>query len=319
MATITERKDSRGHITYQARIRKAGYTQRTQAFPSKEEAELWAEATETEMLSRGPDATPYAELITLKDMATEYLTHEELRDGDMPEIHAISKSPIGSLLLADVSRHAVQQWVDKLPGKLDNRRVVLLGDIIEYARRKRGIELKDNPARDLIVPTIAHRDRRLSAEEEKQLLESAALTRGGYMVDTIVLALETAMMQHEIISLDWSSVDIKHKIIRLDSPNDCRKIPLTDRAIETLTNRGIKKHGPVFPELTAEALKRSFIRTVQRANIEDLHFNDLRHEATCRLFEAGYTLEQVRFITGRKTFASLERYTALLRPRNGAI
>ena len=319
MATITERRDSKGHTTYQARIRKAGYPQRTQAFSSRAEAETWAEATESEMLARGPNSIPGEQAVTLGEVANLYLAQVDVPDEEMPEIHAISKSPIAHLLMADVSRQAVEHWASKLPGKLENKRVVILGDIIEKSRKDWGMNLPENPARALIAVPVVHRDRRLSSEEEKQLLESAALTRGGYMVDTIVLALETAMMQHEIISLDWSSVDIEHKIIRLDIPNDCRKIPLTDRAIETLTNRGIKKHGPVFPELTPEALKRSFIRTVQRANIEDLHFNDLRHEATCRLFEAGYTLEQVRFITGRKTFASLERYTALLRPRNGAI
>jgi len=34
--------------------------------------------------------------------------------------------------------------------------------------------------------------------------------------------------------------------------------------------------------------------------IEDLHFHDLRHEGTSRLFEAGLTIEKVALVTGHK-------------------
>jgi integrase len=36
-------------------------------------------------------------------------------------------------------------------------------------------------------------------------------------------------------------------------------------------------------------------------DIEDLHFHDLRHEGTSRLFEAGFSIEQASLVTGHKT------------------
>ena len=45
--------------------------------------------------------------------------------------------------------------------------------------------------------------------------------------------------------------------------------------------------------------------------IEDLHFHDLRHEGTSRLFEAGFSSEQVLLVTGHKDWKMLRRYTHL--------
>jgi site-specific recombinase XerD len=45
--------------------------------------------------------------------------------------------------------------------------------------------------------------------------------------------------------------------------------------------------------------------------IIDLHFHDLRHEGTSRLFEAGFSIEQVALVTGHKDWKMLRRYTHL--------
>ena len=55
----------------------------------------------------------------------------------------------------------------------------------------------------------------------------------------------------------------------------------------------------------------AFRRACQELNIEDLHFHDLRHEGTSRLFEAGFTIEQVAMVTGHKDWKMLRRYTHL--------
>ncbi len=47
------------------------------------------------------------------------------------------------------------------------------------------------------------------------------------------------------------------------------------------------------------------------SGIEDLHFHELRHEATNRLFEAGLTIEKVALVTGQKDWKMLKRYTNL--------
>ena len=52
-------------------------------------------------------------------------------------------------------------------------------------------------------------------------------------------------------------------------------------------------------------------RACKRAGITDLHFHDLRHEATSRFFEKGLNVMEVATITGHKDLRMLQRYTHL--------
>jgi site-specific recombinase XerD len=46
-------------------------------------------------------------------------------------------------------------------------------------------------------------------------------------------------------------------------------------------------------------------------DIHDLRFHDLRHEATSRLFEAGYSIVEVQQFTLHDSWGTLSRYTHL--------
>src|SRR3546814_18552509 len=55
----------------------------------------------------------------------------------------------------------------------------------------------------------------------------------------------------------------------------------------------------------------AFRRACRALKIENLHFHDLRPEATSRLFEAGLRIEQVALVTGHPAWKMLKRYTHL--------
>ena len=48
----------------------------------------------------------------------------------------------------------------------------------------------------------------------------------------------------------------------------------------------------IFP-FKPKSIGAAFTRCVQFLGIDDLHFHDLRHEATSRLFEKGYPIQEV--------------------------
>ena len=73
-------------------------------------------------------------------------------------------------------------------------------------------------------------------------------------------------------------------------------IPLHERPLFTYTPRG---------------LSGEFLKLCRRKGIHDLHFHDLRHEATSRLFEKGLNPVEVATITGHKDPRMLMRYTHL--------
>ena len=70
-------------------------------------------------------------------------------------------------------------------------------------------------------------------------------------------------------------------------------MPLSTTAVAVLRALPRGLHGDVFPGVTTEAVKRSYMRAIRRAGIEDLRFHDLRHEATTRLFEKGLNIMEV--------------------------
>jgi integrase len=49
-------------------------------------------------------------------------------------------------------------------------------------------------------------------------------------------------------------------------------------------------------------------RSKKAAQVEDLHFHDLRHEAISRLFEMGLTVPEVTLISGHRDARMLLRY-----------
>jgi integrase len=90
-----------------------------------------------------------------------------------------------------------------------------------------------------------------------------------------------------------------------------RVIPLSTKAVDVLqlviaTNNGSK----IFP-LTANALRQSWERLLKRANVQDLHFHDLRHEAISRFVEKGLSIPEVALISGHRDYRMLFKYTHL--------
>ena len=67
---------------------------------------------------------------------------------------------------------------------------------------------------------------------------------------------------------------------------------------------------PLFT-YTARGLSGAFLNLYRKVKTEDLHFHELRHEATSRLFEKGLNPVEVATITGHKDTKMLMRYTHL--------
>ncbi|WP_179123435.1 tyrosine-type recombinase/integrase, partial [Salmonella enterica] len=69
--------------------------------------------------------------------------------------------------------------------------------------------------------------------------------------------------------------------------------------------------GPVF-NYTSSGVKSAWRTALQRLNIQNLHFHDLRHEAISRLFELGtLNVMEVSAISGHRSLNMLKRYTHL--------
>ena len=93
----------------------------------------------------------------------------------------------------------------------------------------------------------------------------------------------------------------------LESKNGySRTIPLTPKAYALLHDLD-RVCDQVFP-LTSNALKMAWGRILKIADIQDLHFHDLRHEAVSRFFDMGLTVPEVASISGHRDVRMLLRY-----------
>ena len=152
-----------------------------------------------------------------------------------------------------------------------------------------------NPVAQIRKPSLPPgRDRRLEDGEEDRLMDGCRASRSPWLAPIVCIALETGMRLGEIVNLRWSYVDLRIRVVRLtDTKNGTpRDVPLSSRAVQTLEALPRSLDGRVFP-VAVETVKKSYPRAVERAELDDLRFHDLRHEATSRLFERGLDMMEV--------------------------
>lgn len=166
---------------------------------------------------------------------------------------------------------------------------------------------------NLIGPSQS-RNRRPTGDELQRL--STVLSPA--LWDVVQFAVGSAMRRGEIVRVAWADVDEARKCVLVRDRKDPKKkignhmvVPLTAyTGIDTwsIMMRQPRIDARIFP-FTTEFISDSFADACKALGIQDLHFHDMRHEATSRLFEAGLMIQQVAVITGHKNWANLRRYT----------
>ena len=77
-----------------------------------------------------------------------------------------------------------------------------------------------------------------------------------------------------------------------------------------MSSRGqYRKNLPCPFPVTDNAFRLAWNRLRSRADLGDLRFHDLRHEAISRFFEMGLSMPEVALISGHKDPRMLLRYT----------
>jgi integrase len=307
---------------WRVKIRRKGFPNQTRSFDTKAQAQRWARDLERDM-DRGffVDRTE-SEKNSLRDLIERYAREvTPTKRGAGPEfsrLNAMMLRPIGEIKVAALSSKHIAAYRDQRLKQVSSGTVIKelnhLSHIIETARREWGIQLPENPVKLVRrPPSPKSRNRRLIAEEAQRLVEACADARNPFLLPTVILAMETAMRQGELISLNWKHISLKKRTVFLpDTKNgESRGVPLSTTATDILRSLPRSINVQVFPGVTGEAVKRAFIRACRRAQIEDFHFYDLRHEATSRWFEKGLNAIEVASITGHKTLQMLKRYTHL--------
>lgn len=110
--------------------------------------------------------------------------------------------------------------------------LALLSHLFELGQIEWGI-CDGNPVSKIRKPKLPPgRDRRMTPREERRIMRYCHVHPNPELGAIIVLALETAMRQGEILKLDWQHINLKARIARLpDTKNGtARDVPLSLKA-----------------------------------------------------------------------------------------
>lgn len=372
MAVVTKRENG----NWQAKIRRQGMPSLSRTFATKADATRWARSVEREIDTGSFLPSDDADKMTFQAAINRYrrevLPSQRGRSQAETRLARLGEA-FGQYALSAISGSMIASYRDDRLQAVGPQTVVhelgYLQRIFKRAVQDWGIQLpRGVPTLLVSKPRLPPgRERRLEGVEELLLLEQAAQLKQPWVHALVLLAIETAARQSELLSLTWQQVDLHRRVARLrgidggptKNGDQHREVPLSTRAVNAFAALPHAIKGPIFPisqnalqlswerlcrsarkahlfdllreELASEGLQTVEIEAEIRAIIYkkrapsaraaalwaalqskdqtllDLHFHDLRHEATSRLAEK-LQMHELMKVTGHKSSSMLARY-----------
>jgi integrase len=317
MATISRRAD-----TWQAKVRRKGYPTQSATFQTKAAAERWARSIENKVdTGTLSPVESDARRITLREAIDRYLVEftDKKRGGNRErarlerwKVHELADRVLAAIRPHDMAQARNAMAERGLGPNSIRLELAPISHLFSMARTEWGLTGLPNPVKEISKPSTAgtERDRRLHGDEETRLL-NAAESLTWWVRPCIILAIETAMRRGELAALRWDWIDLQRAILRLPMTKngEARTVPLSPAALDVLRAMPRKLDGRVLGT-NPDEISHQFAAARDSAGITDMHFHDMRHEATSRLFECGdLNVMEIATITGHKTLQMLRRYS----------
>lgn len=331
MATLQKRGEC-----WRAMVRRKGFAPLSKTFVTKGMAKTWADRIERELAERTASGTSDAEFMTVRGCIEWYMhpdrEHERwgrTKEADLNRLlsYGIADRIAAELQAPDYVKHIeTRRRMGAGPATAGND-LIWFRQVLRAARTSLRVPVNlqelDDAAADLrqrrVIQKSRERDRRLSKDEERKLLDYFESRDGRAeipMSDIMRFALVTSRRQEEITRLLWRDLEKEKGIAWLDDVKHPRQKTGNRRSFRvspnawTIIERQPKTSACVFP-FNPKSIGSAFTRACKLLGITNLHFHDLRHEATSRLFERGYLIQEVAQFTLHESWASLKRYTHL--------
>lgn len=331
MATFEQRESG----YWQAKIRRKGWPTQSKTFRTKAEAQEWARSVETEMDRGAYQSTQDAERTTFSELLARFKSefapkHYRIRT-DRKEAWRFQCDRLNeffgpySLVAIDqklLTRYREERLsptsASKRPPVSEStvrKEIYMFSKILGFAEAEGGIHLpRGNPVDKIRKPAEGiPRERRLSPDEWTRLETECKSSRNKLLYPALLVAVETAMRQGELLSIRWPDIDFQRRIafLSMTKNGEARSVPLSSIAIQTIKSLPRDISGLVFP-LQRLTLYHAFEAACKRAEIENFTWHDIRHESLSRLAERGnFSVLELAAVSGHKTLQMLKRYTHL--------
>ncbi|HCF2412890.1 site-specific integrase [Pseudomonas aeruginosa] len=304
---------------WRAQIRRKGHPTLSATFDTKAEAQRWAAEIEGDM-SRSRFVDTRAAMRTTLGKALEQYEREisEHKKGASQErgrirrwlAHPLSAKGLGEITPSDLAEYRDSRLKDGASPSTVRLDLAIISHLYTIAAKEWRLEGLTNPCKNLRMPKGSRaRERRPTTMELRKIYAEAAKLHPELPV-IIELAADTAMRRSELLLLRREQIRDKVAVLEDTKNGERRSVPLSSRARELLKSLPARIDGKVF-SLAPNTVSNYFPKACEAAGVSGLTFHDLRHEATSRLFERGFSMMEVAAITGHKTLAMLKRYTHL--------
>jgi integrase len=342
MATFYKKTKADGSHSYMARIRiKQGgeiVHNESKTFSREALAKKWAKKREQELEEQYVEAGAYLSKHTLAEVINRWIEYleadDKLKRTKRFTLKSLLNYPIAHFDTAEIDSRKIIAHLkhrilhDKaLPQTVNNDYVYIKGalyfanSMLDLAVNIKEIDKAGEMARQhSLVARSNKRQRRITEHELSMIIEQLGSKKTPIPLEDIVLfAIHSARRQAEITRIEWADLneadstcivrDIKHPNLRGYN----KTFKLTNEAMKII-KRQPKSGKYIFP-YNPKTIGEYFRQACNILEIDDIKFHDLRHEATSRLFEAGYSIIEVQQFTCHESWNTLKRYTHL-RPEN---
>jgi len=136
----------------------------------------------------------------------------------------------------------------------------------------------------------------------------------------VLVSLNTGMRRGELFDLKWSAVNFDTKTITVagatTKTSDTRHIPMNKETVGVLEawKKQVSESPYVFPGQGGgrfEDVKSAWLKLLERAQIGEFRWHDMRHDFASRLVMAGVPLNTVRDLLGHADIKMTLRYAHL--------
>lgn len=288
MPNILIKYSKDGKVSYQAIVRVDTKRPVKKTFETPEEAEAWRVAKDAEL--RALKETP----------AYEFSLSEVLED--FSQFFPAKVTDDFTASVYDFLQLAVVTIEIKHIENLSETDMDTLEQVIEHARRYMGVVVRENVVTCIRAKRANLPYRPITEFEEEALISGSAGLANGSLQDVIILALDTALAQQEILDLTTANVDISSNVIRM---SDTRVIELTPRAKSALVRRLASNQSAIFPDAPKNTVQTAFLRLRNKLGFNGPDFNDMRKIAIRRMSEK-MSISELKDALGYARYDSLE-------------
>jgi integrase len=254
--------------------------------------------------------------VWFEDFAEEYIEYQKVNKRSWGRDESSLKHLIPFFkdnLLSQIAPKDIEDYKKKRlekvkPGTI-NRELQCLRHMFTIAEKFEEFDGK-NPVKE--VKLFKPREYVLRILQPKEIQKLLNVT-DGYLRAIITIAVHTGMRKGEVLSLLWSDIDFgkSYVLIRETKSGHMRKVPISPVVVHTL--KSLKKEGEfVFQSDKTDTRRRDFFRAwkaaLERAEIKDFRFHDLRHTAASLMVANSVDLVTIKEILGHSDIKMTMRY-----------